>query len=261
MTDSAPVLTQTDRDGARILTLNRPQSRNALSDSLIAALHNALTAAADDSSVRAVIIAAEGPVFCAGHDLREVRAKIGADDYRDLFARCSEMMLSITRAPQPVIAAVQGMATAAGCQLVATCDLAIASENAKFATPGVHIGLFCSTPMVPLSRNIGRKQAMKMLLTGDAMNANEAAAAGLINEVVPADDLMKSCFKLAAQIVDKSPITIKIGKEAFYRQLEMGLESAYDYAGEVMTQNMLRHDAQEGIGAFIEKRKPIWQGE
>ncbi|MGI9296808.1 MAG: enoyl-CoA hydratase-related protein, partial [Gammaproteobacteria bacterium] len=169
--DRAAVLTKTDRDGARILSLNRPQSRNALSDELIAALHNAIAEASRDSSVRALIVAAEGPAFCAGHDLREVRAKNGLAEYRDLFNRCSEMMLSITRAPQPVIAAVQGIATAAGCQLVAACDLAVASEDAKFATPGVHIGLFCSTPMVPLSRNIGRKRAMKMLLTGDAMDA------------------------------------------------------------------------------------------
>lgn len=255
------VLSQHDDGGARILSLNRPQSRNALSDELIAALHSAVSAASEDSAVRAIIIAAEGPAFCAGHDLREVRAKNGLAEYRDLFNRCSEMMLAITRAPQPVIAAVQGIATAAGCQLVAACDLAVASEDAKFATPGVHIGLFCSTPMVPLSRNIGRKRAMKMLLTGDAMDAREAAAAGLINEAVPADELRPRCLQLAAQIADKSPLTLKIGKEAFYRQLEMGLREAYEYAGEVMAQNMTRRDAQEGIGAFVEKRKPVWRGE
>lgn len=259
--EAAPVLLQSGEGGARILTLNRPQSRNALSDSLIAALHNAAEEAARDPAVRAIIIAAEGPVFCAGHDLREVRAKSGAEEYRDLFARCSEMMLAFVRAPQPVIAAVQGTATAAGCQLVATCDLAVAADGAKFATPGVHIGLFCSTPMVPLSRNIGRKQAMKMLLTGEMLGAPEAKAAGLINETVPADELLPRCLQLAAQIADKSPLTLKIGKEAFYRQLEMGLEEAYQYAGEVMTQNMLRRDAQEGIGAFVEKRKPVWRGE
>ena len=260
MNDSASVLLEENRGGARILTLNRPQSRNALSDELLAALHSALESAAKDDSVRAIIIAGAGTAFCAGHDLREVRAKNGYADYRDLFDRCSEMMLAIARAPQPVIAAVQGIATAAGCQLVASCDLAIASENAKFATPGVHIGLFCSTPMVPLSRNIGRKRAMQMLLTGDLLNARDAMESGLINEVVASDgEILSRCLQLAEQIAAKSPRTLRIGKEAFYRQLEMGLSEAYEYAAEVMAQNMLLPDAREGIDAFIQKRKPNWR--
>ena len=255
---SEPILLTEDRGGARILTLNRPESRNALSDELLAAVTTAMTEAAE-SSARAVIIAAAGPVFCAGHDLREVRAKSGVEAYRDLFTRCSEMMMSIVRAPLPVIAAVQGTATAAGCQLVASCDLAVASSQAQFATPGVHIGLFCSTPMVPLSRNVGRKQAMRMLLLGEFLSAEDAKSAGLVNEVVPEDKLLPQCLEWAEKIASKSPLTLKIGKEAFYRQLEMSLDEAYEYAGEVMSQNMLTEDAHEGIGAFVEKRKPVWR--
>ena len=255
---SEPILLTEDRGGARILTLNRPESRNALSDELLAAVTAAMTEAAE-SSARAVIIAAAGPVFCAGHDLREVRAKNGVEAYRDLFTRCSEMMMSIVRAPLPVIAAVQGTATAAGCQLVASCDLAVASSQAQFATPGVHIGLFCSTPMVPLSRNVGRKQAMRMLLLGEFLSAEDAKSAGLVNEVVSEDKLLPQCLEWAEKIALKSPLTLKIGKEAFYRQLEMNLDEAYEYAGEVMSQNMLTEDAHEGIGAFVEKRKPVWR--
>ena len=255
---SEPILLTEDRGGARILTLNRPESRNALSDELLAAVTEAMTEAAE-SSARAVIIAAAGPVFCAGHDLREVRAKSGVEAYRDLFTRCSEMMMSIVRAPLPVIAAVQGTATAAGCQLVASCDLAVASSQAQFATPGVHIGLFCSTPMVPLSRNVGRKQAMRMLLLGEFLSAEDAKSAGLVNEVVPEDKLLPQCLEWAEKIASKSPLTLKIGKEAFYRQLEMSLDEAYEYAGEVMSQNMMTEDAHEGIGAFVEKRKPVWR--
>lgn len=258
---SEPILLQADQDGARILTLNRPQSRNALSDALIEELHNALKKAAADESVRVIIIAANGPVFCAGHDLREVRAKSGIEDFRELFNRCSEMMLCITTIAKPVIAAVQGTATAAGCQLAASCDLAIAANTAAFATPGVHIGLFCSTPMVPLSRNVSRKLAMKMLLLGELLQAPDAAAAGLINESHPAEEVLPRCLEIAKAIAEKSPLTLAIGKEAFYRQLEMPLADAYQYAGEVMAQNMLRKDAQEGIGAFVEKRKPQWSGE
>ena len=255
---SEPILLTEDRGGARILTLNRPESRNALSDELLAAVTEAMTEAAE-SSARVVIIAAAGPVFCAGHDLREVRAKSGVEEYRDLFTRCSEMMMSIVRAPLPVIAAVQGTATAAGCQLVASCDLAVASSQAQFATPGVHIGLFCSTPMVPLSRNVGRKQAMRMLLLGEFLSAEDAKSAGLVNEVVPEDKLLPQCLEWAEKIASKSPLTLKIGKEAFYRQLEMSLDEAYEYAGEVMSQNMMTEDAHEGIGAFVEKRKPVWR--
>ena len=258
-TATGAVLLQEDRGNTRILTLNRPQNRNALSDELIDLLHRAILDAGKDSAVRAVIIAANGPAFCAGHDLREVRAKQGAKEYQDLFARCSEMMLAITRAPKPVIAAVHGIATAAGCQLAASCDLAAASEDAKFATPGVHIGLFCSTPMVPLSRCIPRKHAMKMLLLGEPLDAKAALAAGLINEITPPAELLLRCLQTAEKIAEKSQLTLSIGKEAFYRQLEMGLEDAYRYASEVMTDNMLRHDAQEGIGAFVEKRRPVWK--
>jgi enoyl-CoA hydratase/carnithine racemase len=254
------LLLREDINGVRILTLNRPQSRNALSDALIAGLQTALQEADTDATVRVVVIAASGPVFCAGHDLREVRAKQGADDYRDLFSQCSTMMLQLVRIRQPVIAAVQGMATAAGCQLVAGCDLAVAAKGAAFATPGVNIGLFCSTPMVSLSRKVGRKTAMRMLLTGEPLSAVDAVAAGLINEVVAEELLMPRCLELASMIVAKSPLTLAIGKEAFYRQCEMGLEEAYQYANEVMTQNMLAQDAQEGISAFIEKRKPVWRG-
>lgn len=253
-------LLREDRDGARILTLNRPASRNALSDSLIEDLRAALTEAAADSAVRAIVIAASGPVFCAGHDLREVRAKRGLPAFRDLFSRCSEMMLAITRAPQPVIAAVQGTATAAGCQLAASCDLAVAAEDAKFATPGVHIGLFCSTPMVPLSRNVGRKQAMRMLLTGAPISAQEAMEVGLVNDVAPEGGVLERCMEYVRLVAAKSPVALSIGKKAFYRQLEMGLEEAYAYAGEVMAENMLKRDAEEGIDAFIEKRKPQWSG-
>ena len=255
---SEPVLLTEDRGNARILTLNRPQSRNALSDELIASITAAMTAA-EESSARAVIIAASGPVFCAGHDLREVRAKNGIEEYRELFSRCSEMMMSIVRTPLPVIAAVQGTATAAGCQLAASCDLAVASPKAQFATPGVHIGLFCSTPMVALSRNVGRKQAMKMLLLGEFLSAEDAQTAGLVNDVVAEDELLPRCLEWAEKIAAKSPLTLKIGKEAFYRQLEMGLDAAYEYAGEVMSQNMMTEDAQEGIGAFVEKRQPVWR--
>ncbi len=255
------LLLQQDTAGARIITLNRPQQRNALSDELIANLHRAIVDADKDPAVRVLIIAGNGPGFCAGHDLHEVRDKNGIDDFRDLFARCSEMMLAITNISKPVIAAVHGIATAAGCQLVCSCDLAVASEEAKFATPGVHIGLFCSTPMVALSRKVGRNTAMKMLLTGEAINAHDAVAADLINEVVAADHLMPRCLELAALIAAKSPLTLAIGKEAFYKQCTMEIGDAYQYASEVMAQNMLKKDAQEGITAFVEKRPPKWSGE
>ncbi len=252
-------LLQSDSGGVRTLTLNRPRNRNALSDDLIARLHSAFAEASEDKTVRAVILAANGPAFCAGHDLREVAAKKGMDDYLALFSACSQMMLAIVRTPKPVIAQVQGMATAAGCQLVATCDLAVAAEEAKFAAPGVNIGLFCSTPMVALSRKVGRKTAMKMLLTGEPLGAKEAAAAGLINEAVSAEELQSHCRKLAETVAGKSAVTIAIGKEAFYRQAEMPLEEAYRYAGEVMAQNMTKEDAQEGITAFLKKRPPLWR--
>jgi enoyl-CoA hydratase/carnithine racemase len=259
--DESPPLLREDRGGgvAR-LTLNRSAARNSLSAALMSALQDEFDAIASDESVRVVVIAANGPAFCAGHDLKELRANPGRQFYEALFAQCSRLMLTITRLPKPVVARVHGMATAAGCQLVATCDLAVASTAAKFATPGVNIGLFCSTPMVALSRNVGRKQAMEMLLTGEAVGAEAARELGLVNRVVPPDELDATVDALAGGIAAKSPLTLAIGKEAFYRQLELGLADAYDYASEVMTRNMLARDAEEGIDAFLEKRAPSWQG-
>jgi enoyl-CoA hydratase/carnithine racemase len=255
------ILLRTDTDGVATLTLNRPSARNALSTGLMAALQTEIDAIAQDISVRVVVITANGPAFCAGHDLREVRGTPTREAYEALFAQCSALMLSITRLPQPVIARVHATATAAGSQLVATCDLAVAAETARFATPGVNIGLFCSTPMVAVSRNMGRKQTMEMLLTGDMIDAEAARTGGLINKVVPDAELDDAVSAYARQIVSKSPLTLKIGKEAFYRQLEMPLEDAYTYASEVMVANMLARDAGEGIDAFLEKRDPEWTGE
>jgi len=255
------ILLRTDTDGVATLTLNRPSARNALSTGLMAALQTEIDAIAQDISVRVVVIAANGPAFCAGHDLREVRGTPTREAYEALFAQCSALMLSITRLPQPVICRVHATATAAGSQLVATCDLAVAAETARFATPGVNIGLFCSTPMVAVSRNMGRKQTMEMLLTGDMIDAEAARTGGLINKVVPDAELDDAVSAYARQIVSKSPLTLKIGKEAFYRQLEMPLEDAYTYASEVMVANMLARDAGEGIDAFLEKRDPEWTGE
>lgn len=258
--DETPVLVSVN-DGIATLTLNRPKQRNALSSDMMAALSDALDEMADHADVRVVILAANGPVFCAGHDLKEIRSNDSAEFYQALFSQCSAMMLRIVRLPKPVIARVHGTATAAGCQLVASCDLAIASDNALFATPGVNIGLFCSTPMVALSRNVGRKQAMEMLLTGKPVDADMALGFGLINQVVTADELDDAVNSMAKEIASKSPMTLAIGKEAFYRQLEFGISEAYDYASEVMTRNMLTHDAGEGIAAFVEKRHPVWKGE
>lgn len=264
-TDTAsaePILLREDEGGIATLTLNRPKARNALSVALMSELQTAITAVGEDDSVKAVILAANGPAFCAGHDLKEVRANPGRDFYESLFQQCSNLMLAITRLPKPVIARVHGMATAAGCQLVATCDLAVAVEGARFATPGVNIGLFCSTPMVALTRNVGRKQAMEMLLTGRPITADEAMAAGLVNAVVPDEaELDRRIATLAGTIAAKSPLTLAIGKEAFYRQFDMPLADAYAYASDVMTTNMLARDAEEGIDAFLEKREPKWTGE
>jgi enoyl-CoA hydratase/carnithine racemase len=263
MPDSSPsadLLLRSDRDGVATLTLNRPQARNALSVGLMTALEAALAAIRDDPSVRAVVVAGAGPAFCAGHDLKEIRADPGRAAYEALFAQCSRLMTAIVRLPKPVIARVHGIATAAGCQLVASCDLAVAAEGARFATPGVNIGLFCSTPMVALSRAVGRKQAMEMLLTGDMVGAAEAKAIGLVNRVVPDAALEAAAHALAVQIASKSPLTLAIGKEAFHAQAEMGLDAAYAYASETMTRNMLARDAEEGIDAFIEKRVPAWKG-
>ena len=247
-------------EGVAWLTLNRPGARNALSAALMAALDEAIAAMAADASVRVVVIGGAGPAFCAGHDLREVRADPSEAAMRALFAQCSALMTGIVRLGKPVIARVHGVATAAGCQLVASCDLAVAAETARFATPGVNIGLFCSTPMVALSRSVGRKAAMEMLLTGDMVDAVRARELGLVNRVVPEDALDGAVLALAGQIASKSPLTLAIGKEAFYRQAEMGLDDAYAYASEVMTRNMMTNDAREGIGAFIDKRAACWSG-
>jgi enoyl-CoA hydratase/carnithine racemase len=258
MTTNAPVLLEEHDRGVLRLTLNRPDARNALSAALMSALLEALARAAEDPQARVVVIAGAGPAFCAGHDLREMRADQRRETYDRLFAQCSELMLAIVRLPRPVIAEVHGIATAAGCQLVATCDLAVAAEDARFATPGVNIGLFCSTPMVALTRAVGRKAAMEMLLTGKLIDAETAQAIGLINRVVPGEGLRDAVDGLAREIASKSALTVKIGKEAFYRQAELDLAAAYRYAAEVMTTNMLAHDAGEGIDAFLAKRKPVW---
>jgi enoyl-CoA hydratase/carnithine racemase len=253
----------TSRDGHVLkLTLNHPAARNALSEGLMTALQRALDSAAKDDS-RVIVLSAEGPAFCSGHDLKEMtvhrkEADAGKAAFAAIFAQCSKLMQTIVRHPKPVIAQVQGIATAAGCQLVASCDLAVASANARFATPGVNIGLFCSTPMVALSRNVSRKHAMEMLLTGDMIDANQAYHMGLVNRVVTRETLETETMALAQQIASKPRATVKIGKEAFYRQLEMPLSEAYDYASKVMTENMLRAEANEGICAFVEKRDPKW---
>ncbi|MEO6839603.1 MAG: enoyl-CoA hydratase [Bradyrhizobium sp.] len=263
-TPQSPILLRETVGSIAVLTLNRPGARNSLSEGLIAELHAALDDVGTDAKVRAVVIAANGPVFSAGHDMKELTARRSdADRGRAYFAKimnaCSAMMQAVVQLPKPVVAAVQGIATAAGCQLVASCDLAIASEAASFATPGVDIGLFCSTPMVALTRNVPRKQAMEMLLTGEPVPANTARDIGLINRVVPAGTERDAAIALAQKVALKSAYTVKLGKAAFYRQAEMNLADAYRYAAEVMTENMMARDAEEGIGAFIEKREPKWQ--
>ncbi|MFN4311098.1 MAG: enoyl-CoA hydratase [Ferrovibrio sp.] len=257
---ATPVLRDQPEAGIARLTLNRPKAYNSLSVGMMAALQAELDLIKADLAIKAVIVAANGPGFCAGHDLKEVRANPGRQHYEALFRQCSMLMQSIIALPQPVIAQVHGIATAAGCQLVASCDLAVAADTARFATPGVNIGLFCSTPMVALSRNVSRKHAMEMLLTGDMLPASRAAEIGLVNRVVPEAGLADAALGLARQIAAKSPLTVKIGKQAFYRQLDMTLAQAYDYASRVMTENMLAHDAEEGIDAFIQKREPKWEG-
>lgn len=254
------MLLREDRDGVAWLTMNRPAQRNALSLDLMAAMQAELDAIAADKAVRVVVIGGAGSAFCAGHDLRDVRANPNRAYYENLFAQCSRLMLRLNSLPQPVIARVHGVATAAGCQLVATCDLAVAAETARFATPGVNIGLFCSTPMVALTRAVGRKAAMEFLLTGDLVPAAEARALGLVNRVVPDAALDDAVAALAGQIAAKSALTVKIGKQAFYHQADMTLEDAYAYAAEVMTRNMLARDAEEGIDAFLQKRPPVWTG-
>ena len=263
-TPQPPILLRETKGSIAILTLNRPAARNSLSEAMIASLHTELIAIRDDQSIRAVVIAANGPAFSAGHDMKELTARRSDGDrgrayFSQIMNACSAMMQEVVHLPKPVVAAVQGIATAAGCQLVASCDLAIASGAASFATPGVDIGLFCSTPMVALSRNVPRKQAMEMLLTGEPIPAERAREIGLVNRVVSAGAEREAAIALAEKVALKSAYTIKLGKEAFYRQAEMSLAGAYRYAAEIMTENMMARDAEEGINAFIEKRTPTWQ--
>jgi len=257
---SAEALVKRSRDsrGVVTLTLNRPQAYNALSEGLLAALQGELDALAADESVRVVVLAAEGKAFCAGHDLREMRAAPSHEYYQRLFAQCSAVMLSLTRLPVPVIARVQGIATAAGCQLVAQCDLAVAASTARFAVSGVNLGLFCSTPGVPLARNLTRKQAFEMLVTGDFIDAEEARTRGLVNRVVEPGALDAEIERLVGSIVAKPRVAVAMGKELFYRQVELPLAAAYAAAGETMACNMMEEAALEGVQAFIEKRPPRW---
>ena len=253
------LLLREDRDGVATLTLNRPGARNALSFSLLGRLRDAFAALAEDESVRAVVLAASGPAFCAGHDLKEMtgyRAEPdrGAEKFETLFGLCSAVMMAIPALPQPVIAAVEGVATAAGCQLVASCDLAVAGTEARFATPGVQIGLFCSTPMVALSRNLSRKAAMRMLLTADLVGAEEARALGLVSDVTQAGGALAQAQDLAEKIAARSAYTVRVGKRAFYEQIEMPLADAYAHAGRVMAENMLARSAEDGIGAFLNRK-------
>jgi enoyl-CoA hydratase/carnithine racemase len=248
-----------ENNGIGTLTLNRPQRRNALSLDLMLELLKGLEQFGSNSAIRAVILAAEGKVFSSGHDLGELVGR-SVEEYRRIFDVCTNLMKMIQSIPQPVIAQVQGVATAAGCQLVATCDLAIASEEASFATPGVKIGLFCSTPMVAVSRAIGRKRAMEMLLTGRTVDAITASEWGLVNRVVPSADLARETWALAGQVSEASSFTVGLGKQAYYKQIDLDQDQAYVYAKEVMTQNVLAHDAQEGIAAFLEKRTATWVG-
>ncbi len=258
--DQTALVLRSDAEGVATLTLNRPKAYNALSLDLMRSLRAALEAVAAEPEIRAVVLQGAGKGFCAGHDLKELRANPGRAFYEETFTECSRLMLAIVGLPQPVIAKVHGIATAAGCQLVATCDLAVAADNARFATPGVNIGLFCSTPMVALSRNVPRKRAMEMLLLGEMQPAARALEIGLINKAVPEAELDAAADEIAQTILSKSPLILKIGKEAFFRQAEMDLEAAYAYTAEVMTENMLTRDAGEGIDAFIEKRHPSWTG-
>jgi enoyl-CoA hydratase/carnithine racemase len=261
--DTQPILHRDDA-GIAYLTLNRPETRNVLSEATMQALTSELERIASDSSARVVILSAEGPAFCAGHDLKEMSAHRGEPDrgrayFSDILGRCSRLMEGIVRMPQPVIAAVEGVATAAGCQLVASCDLAVAGAGARFCTPGVNIGLFCSTPMVALSRNVSRKHAMEMLLLGEMIGAEQAAGMGLVNRVVAPGEALAEASRMAGIIAQKSMVALKTGKRAFYDQIELDLTSAYRHAAAVMVENMLARDAEEGIGAFLEKRRPNWE--
>ncbi|KLK91139.1 enoyl-CoA hydratase [Microvirga vignae] len=255
-----PILIREDREGVATLTLNRPGQYNALSEEMLQALQQSLDELAVDESVRCVVIAAAGKAFCAGHDLKQMRSNPRQEYYEDLFQRCGRVMQSIVNLPVPVIARVHGMATAAGCQLVASCDLAVAAESATFAVSGINVGLFCSTPAVALSRNVAPKQAFEMLVTGRFISAAEALSCGLINRVAPDSEFDAAVAELTSAICSKSPVAIRTGKAMFGRQRSMSLEDAYAYAGQVMACNMMAEDAAEGIDAFIEKRKPVWKG-
>ncbi|MGI9405826.1 MAG: enoyl-CoA hydratase [Hyphomicrobiaceae bacterium] len=257
------ILLRETRDHITTLILNRPKARNSLSEAMMAELTDAVVSCGTDTATRVIVLAANGPVFCAGHDLKELTARRTDADrgrayFTEIMTQCSILMQTIVACPKPVIAAVHATATAAGCQLVATCDLAVAAESAGFCTPGVNIGLFCSTPMVALSRNVARKHAMEMLLTGEMIDSTTAADFGLVNRVVPDGDVLVQAHEMAALIAEKSPATVATGKVAFYQQLEKPLGAAYDFAADVMVRNMLHRDAEEGIGAFIEKRTPQW---
>lgn len=263
-TDSVPIVLREDHGSIAMLVLNRPEARNSLSQEMIDALSAEIARVRDDKNVRALIIAANGPGFCAGHDMKQMTAHRADPDkgrafFQHMFGSCAAMMMSLVHLPKPVIAAVNGPASAAGCQLVASCDLVVASREAFFATPGVNIGLFCSTPMVALSRSVSSKHAMEMLLTGDPVSAQRAHQIGLVNRVVEPKTERQEALELANKIASKSAHTLKIGKEAFYSQRELDLESAYRYTAKVMTENMLARDAEEGIGAFVEKRTPKWE--
>lgn len=260
MTTETSVLLNERAEGVVTLTLNRPDQFNALSDELLTALQQALDAIAQDDTVRCVVLAANGRAFCAGHDLKQMRANADQSYYQDLFARCGRVMQSIVKLPVPVIAKVQGTATAAGCQLVASCDLAVAADTAKFAVSGINVGLFCSTPAVALSRNVSPKKAFEMLVTGRFISAAQALDNGLINQVVPAQELDAATDTLVQTICFKSPVAVRTGKSMFYQQLGMDLDQAYDYAGGVMAGNMMAQDVSEGIDAFMQKRPPVWKG-
>jgi enoyl-CoA hydratase/carnithine racemase len=260
---SDQILLREDQGPVAVLTLNRPEARNSLSETMIGALHGAVDEIGRSDPVRAIVVTGAGTAFSSGHDLKELTAHRNDPDrgqayFAKIMGACSDMMLAIVRCPKPVIAGVNGIATAAGCQLVSSCDLAVASDQARFATPGVNIGLFCSTPMVALSRNVSRKAAMEMLLLGEIVSAQDAQAFGLVNRVVAPDRVVNEAVELGRRIAEKPKRTLKIGKEAFYRQLDMPLEDAYRYASTVMVENMLDAEAEEGIGAFIEKRAPRW---
>lgn len=246
-------------DGVATVTLNRPRQFNAMSEEVLRALQMTLDTIAADDAIRVVVLAANGPAFCAGHDLKQMRANPTEDYYNELFDQCSRMMMTINKMPQPVIARVQGLATAAGCQLVAACDLAVAVDTAVFATSGIRVGLFCATPAVAVSRNLARKQAMEMLLTGEFMDAPTAVQYGLINRAVPAAELDETVQWFVDAIVSKSAVAVSMGKEMFYKQIEMGMAEAYEYASTVMACNMMAEDAGEGIDAFMQKRPPQWQ--